>query len=80
MLRTKKERQEEVKKIISKLTELKLTIIYEPIQLLFTLLQSYIHEGKTIKINIPFPTIRKTIVGILPTDKHRECWVKLTSH
>ena len=79
MLRSKKERQEEVKKIVFKLTELHLTIMYEPIQMLFTLLQSYVHEGNTTKINIPFPTIRKTIVGVLPASKHEDCWVKLTS-
>ena len=79
MLRTKEERQSEVKIIILKLTELQLTTIYEPIQILFTLLQSYVHEGNNTKINIPFPTIRKTIVGFLHIDKSKQCWVKLTS-
>ena len=37
MKRNKIEKQEEVKKIITKLTELKLTIIYDPIKQLFNI-------------------------------------------
>ena len=78
MMRTKEERQQEARTIIDKLTELKLTVMYEPIEQLFQLLKTYIHEGITVKIDIPFPSIRKRIVGKLPVDKSEECWVKLT--
>ncbi len=78
-MRTKKERQDEVRTIISKLTELRLTVIYEPVQKLFDLMKVYVQEGSSVKINIDFPEIRKKIVGHLPIDKSEKCWVKLSS-
>ena len=53
--RTKKERQEQVKTILKQLSELELTIAYEPIKLLYAILKKYIDEGARLKINIPFP-------------------------
>lgn len=79
MYRTKEEKQSEVKKIITKLTELKLTIIYEPIQQLFKELKMYVDGQKSVKINIPFPEIRKNIEGVLPVEANSDCWVKLTN-
>jgi|UniRef100_A0A6C0AG71 hypothetical protein len=79
MKRNKIEKQEEVKKIITKLTELKLTIIYDPIKQLFNILKDYVKNDKDIKINIPFPEIHKTIEGYLPINKNREVMVKLTN-
>ena len=54
MNRTKLERQNEVRTIIRKLTELHLTTIYSPIVEFMTLLKKYIQEEVDIKINIPF--------------------------
>ena len=54
MNRTKEERQNEVRIIIRKLTELNLTTIYSPIVELMTLLKKYIQEEVDIKIKIPF--------------------------
>ena len=51
MKRTKEERRAEAKIIIAKLTELKLTIIYEPVKELFKILREYIEIGKNISIN-----------------------------
>lgn len=79
MYRTTDERKKEVRIIIEKLTELKLTTIYEPIQELFRFLKMYVNENKSMRINIPFPSIRKQIVGYLPIESNKECWVKLTS-
>ena len=79
MIRTKEQRQQESRIIIDKLTELKLTIMYEPIQQLFQILKNYIHKGVSVSIDIPFPEIRKRIVGKLPINKNEDCWVKLTS-
>tara|TARA_Y100000768_G_C23883287_1_gene636334 strand:- start:677 stop:922 length:246 start_codon:yes stop_codon:yes gene_type:complete len=79
MNRTKLERQDEVRTIIRKLTELHLTTIYSPIVELMTLLKKYIQEEVDIKINIPFIEIKKTIVGYLPINKNKPCWVKLTN-
>ena len=78
-LRTKNERQAEVKIIINKLTELQLTTIYEPIRSLFISLRNYVENGENVKINIPFPEIHKNIVGYLPINNKQKCWVKLTS-
>tara|TARA_B100000427_G_C15404641_1_gene549230 strand:+ start:178 stop:423 length:246 start_codon:yes stop_codon:yes gene_type:complete len=79
MNRTKLERQDEVRTIIRKLTELHLTTIYSPIVELMTLLKKYIQEEVDIKIKIPFYEIKKTIVGYLPINKNKPCWVKLTN-
>ena len=76
-LKTKEERKDEIKIILNKLTELELTIQYEPIKKLFILLQKYTNEGGKIKINIPFPMIGKIIKGILPDTINEKCWVKL---
>jgi len=77
--RTKEEKQNEVKKIVSKLTELKLTMIYEPIRELFSILKRYKEESEDIKINIKFPEIKKNIIGNLAIRRSKECWVKITS-
>ena len=61
MNRTKEEKKLEAKKIISKLTELKLTVIYEPVRELFELLKKYIEEEKNVKINIDFYEIKKNL-------------------
>ena len=79
MNRTKEEKKLEAKKIISKLTELKLTVIYEPVRELFELLKKYIEEEKNVKINIDFYEIKKKFVGNLPIKRTEECWVKLTN-
>lgn len=77
MNRTKQERQNEVKVIIVKLTDLKLTTIYEPILELMGILKKYIEDGTDININIPFNEIRKKIVGCLFANSDKECWLKL---
>tara|TARA_B100001093_G_C26717482_1_gene966302 strand:- start:787 stop:1038 length:252 start_codon:yes stop_codon:yes gene_type:complete len=80
MKRNIDERRLEVKKIIKKLTELQLTIIYDPIKKLFEIMKKYVDNESPVKINIPFPEIKKNIVGYLHVDKNQECWVKLTSN
>ena len=77
ILRTEEERRQEVHTIINKLTELELTVVYDPIKQLFIILQNYTKNGGTIDINIPFPMINKRIKGILPDTINEECWVKL---
>ena len=77
MKRTKFEKQREVRLIIDKLTELKLTMIYEPIRELFKSLHTYVHADSSIRIDIEFPEIHKRIVGYLPIEKKNECVVKL---
>lgn len=77
IIRTKEERKEEIRIIINKLSELQLTIAYEPIKELFIILQKYEKEGGKIKINIPFPMINKEIKGLLPDTVNEKCWIKL---
>ena len=76
-LRTKEERSEEAKNIIKSLTELQLTVEYEPIKELFEILQKYIQEGGRIKISIPFPMIERRIKGLLADTVNEKSWVKL---
>ena len=77
ILRTKEERKYETNKIITKLTELQLTIQYEPIKELFKILQDFINNGNEHEINIPFPLINKRIKGYLTNRIDRECVVLL---
>jgi len=75
--RNKEERIAAVKPIIEKLNELQLTIEYDAIKELFTLIQEYINEGKQISVNIAFPMINKRIKGMLCDNIKEEVWVKL---
>ena len=77
MKRTKEERQNEARIIVAKLTELKLTILYEPVRELLKILKEYIEIGNNISINIPFVEIHKDIVGHLSKFKNKDCWVML---
>ena len=61
ILRTKEERKDEIRIIINKLSELELTISYEPIKELFMIMQKYINDGGKMQINIPFPMINRNI-------------------
>ena len=77
ILRNKEERKIETRKIIDKLTELNLTIQYEPIKQLFLILKDYVDNGGIKEINIPFPMINKRIKGHLPDTVNDECFVAL---
>jgi hypothetical protein len=63
--------------IIKKLTELELTIAYEPIKKLYVEMQKYINTGQRMQINIPFPMINKRIKGILAINKREQVFIKL---
>lgn len=77
ILRNQEERKIETRKIIDKLTEIKLTIQYEPIKQLFLILKDYVDNGGVKEINIPFPMINKRIKGHLPDTVNDECFVVL---
>ena len=74
---TQEQRQIETRKIIKKLTELQLTIQYEPIKDLFLILKDYVDNGGVKEINIPFPMINKRIKGHLPDTLNDQCYVAL---
>jgi len=75
--RTREERQEEVRKIITMLTELQLNVTYEPIQMLYKRLNEYIEKGERITVNIPFPEINRRIRGILAISVREMVWMKM---
>ena len=75
--RTKQERQEEVKKIIKKLTELELSICYEPVKELYAVMREYIENGERKEIKIHFPMINRDIKGVLATSIREKCCIKL---
>lgn len=77
--RTKEERIAEVRLLISKLAELKLSMDYGPIKQFYELLAKYINKGERIIVNIPFPEINKRIEGVLPINKLEEPTIRLTN-
>jgi len=76
-IRTKEERQDEVREIIKQLNDLSLNMTYEPIKKLMKLLNTYVNEGVRMKISIPFPEANRTIRGLLATSKNESVYVKL---
>ena len=75
--RNEKERQEQVKNILIKLSEFQLNANYEPIQKLYKLFKEYIKEGQRIEVNIPFPDINRRIKGLLAISVREETWINL---
>jgi hypothetical protein len=75
--RTKEERQNEVKEILSKLSEFDLNLNYEPIKKLYQKFKEYIQDGNRIEVNIPFPEINRRIKGILAISVREEVWINL---
>ena len=80
-IRTKEERQSEIKPIIVKLRELKLTIqSHTEIKELFIQMQRYINEGVKVELDIPFPAYNCCIKGVLSIKRGEKVWVKLESN
>jgi hypothetical protein len=75
--RTKEERQNEIKEILSKLSEFNLNSTYEPIKKLYQKFKEYINEGNRIEVNIPFPEVNRRIKGILAISIREEVWITL---
>ena len=78
--RTKEERQEEAKKIIGSLNDLRLSIDYDEVKELFGILQKYIQTGERIEVNIPFPAIGRRITGVLAINKTEQVVIRLTKN
>lgn len=78
--KTKEERQEQVKTILSEITKLGLSIRYQPVKELYAYLRTYIEEGVAVKINIPFDEIDRTMVGELKIGKKEECVICLQNN
>lgn len=78
--RSKEERQDESKKILAKLSELKLNSEYDEVKELISYLQTYIQTGERMEINIPFPAIGRTIKGVLATNKREQVIVMMSKN
>lgn len=78
--RTKEERQEEAKKILAKLCELRLTSDYDEVKELISILQTYIQIGERIEVKIPFPAIGRTIKGVLAANKREQVFVMMSKN
>jgi hypothetical protein len=75
--KTKEQRATDVKPIIHKLNELQLNMSYEPIRKMYKVINEYIKEGESRKINIAFPEVKRRIKGFLSDDTRKETWMKL---
>ena len=75
--KTREERQEQAKTIITEISGLGLSIQYEPVKELYGCIRRYIEDDVPIKINIPFPEAGRTIVGELKVGKREECVICL---
>ena len=76
-LRTEEERKHVSIEIINMLSDLGLSVSYEPIKKLYLILKKYNQEGNRIEVNIPFPEINRRIKGVLPISKKEESNVRL---
>jgi len=65
--------------IINMLSDLGLSISYEPIKKLYKILKDYNKFGNRTDVNIPFPEINRRIKGILPMSIKEEPTVRLVS-
>jgi hypothetical protein len=75
--RTKEQRQNEIKTIIKKLTELHLNTSYDGIKTLFQNMKEYLISENPIIIDIPCPELNICIKGVLEVDLSKKVWVKL---
>ena len=77
-IRSKVERQAEVKPIILKLSELHLSpATGDAIKTLYQKIQTYIQEGERSELNIPFPEYNANIKGVLAIKRSERVWVKI---
>jgi hypothetical protein len=63
--------------IINMLSDLGLSISYEPVKKLYKILKDYNEFGNRIDVNIAFPEINRRIKGILPMSIKEESSVRL---
>ena len=78
LIRTKEQRQLEVKPIIVKLNQLHLSpISYPEIKNLFENMKTYINDGSRIEIDIPCVDLNIRIKGVLAINLNEKCWVKM---
>lgn len=77
LIRTEEDRKKISIEIINMLSDLGLSISYEPIKKLYLILKEYNKDGNRTEVNIPFPEINRRIKGILPMSSKEEPSVRL---
>jgi len=75
--RTKAERQAEVKILINKLNEMRLTTEYDAVKQFYKLMLHYISSGERILVDIPFPEMKKRIEGVLAINTNEPVAIRL---
>ena len=78
-IKSREERQAEVRPIIEKLTELKITVVEPPIKKLFHNMSLFVKNGEKLEINIPYPRTNQVIEGVLHPKIGKRTWVKMTT-
>ena len=77
--RSKDERNEQVRPIFEKLTELKLLASeHDELRELFQMIGAYVKTGDKQTINIAFPAIHKRIKGALEPNTSKDSCIRLT--
>ena len=76
--RTKEEKKVEIRKIITKLSQLHLSPnTNEGIKTLYENMKLYIEEDNSIDINIECPELNIRIRGVLEVDNNKQIWLKM---
>ena len=77
LMRTRPERDAEVKKIMRTLTDLGLTADYSAVKELLPILAVYAKTGERTCVDIPVPEADRRMVGVLAASKREEVWLRL---
>ena len=78
-IKSQEERQAEVRPIIEKLTELKITVVEPPIKELFSKMSLFVKNGEKIEVNIPYPKTNQIIEGMLQPKIGKQTWVRMVT-
>ena len=78
-IKSQEERQAEVRPIIEKLTELKISVLEPPIKELFTKMLLFVQIGEKIEVNIPYPKTNQIIEGILHPKIGKRTWIRMVT-
>ncbi len=77
IIRNIDERRNAIRPVLEKLSELQLSMVFDPVKELMKIIQKYIQEGGCYEINIVFIEINKRIKGFLTDNAKYEIWIKL---
>ena len=78
-IKSREERQAEVRPIIEKLTELNITVLEPPIKELFTKISLFVKNCEKIEVNIPYPKTNQIIEGVLHPKIGKRTWVRMVT-